>query len=285
LAAIDLGPESPRVLYHAAGFARLLSASLVIVHASADSERRARRRVVDYCTVNGPYEFDPSESEIVVAHGPAAKVINREAATRQPRLVVIGSRGHTSLTRLFVGSTGDAVLRGATTPVLMVPSSDRDIVNLSDRALLTCGPILVPIDMDEDSDAQLAVAHRLARISRQPSVFMTVAPRRWTDDEAKKRLTELIQGREPTASQSVVVRRGRVPNQIAACAELEGSGLVVMGLGSHSGGPPGRIASAVLRTRHAFVIAVPGHAAYDESDRRPDANAAARWSRDPLGRE
>ena len=55
----------------------------------------------------------------------------------------------------------------------------------------------------------------------------------------------------------MIVRRGSVAEQISACAAAEDSGLVVMGLRAQSRGRVGRIASAVLRNRRAFVLAVP----------------------------
>jgi hypothetical protein len=54
------------------------------------------------------------------------------------------------------------------------------------------------------------------------------------------------------------VRRGDIPGEISRCALTEGSGLVVMGLRPRPRGTPGTIASAVLKTNRAFVLAVPG---------------------------
>ena len=50
--------------------------------------------------------------------------------------------------------------------------------------------------------------------------------------------------------------RKDVAEEISRCASAEGAGLVVMGLRAR--GQPGVIASAVLKTHRAFVLAVPG---------------------------
>jgi len=258
LAAIDLGPSSPRVLHHAAGFARLLSARMVIIHISSDNEAQTRQRVLDYCIANGPYEVDPSGCEIVVRRGCVSEAINREAIRGESLLIVMGARGHGGLAQLLLGSTSEAVLRGAATPVLLVPPIDLEIVNITDRAALTCGPILAPIDLGEDCSRQLALASRLAGISGQPLLLMTVAASKLSDRLAGQRLHDRGHGLAPVRPQAAIVRRGSVPEEISACAAAEESGLVVMGLRAQSRGRAGRIASAVLKSKRTFVLAVPG---------------------------
>lgn len=49
VAAIDLGPDSARVLYHAAGFARLLSARLRVLHVCSAPTPAEHERVVEFC--------------------------------------------------------------------------------------------------------------------------------------------------------------------------------------------------------------------------------------------
>ena len=51
--------------------------------------------------------------------------------------------------------------------------------------------------------------------------------------------------------------RGGVAEEISRCAKTEDAGLVVMGLRQNTEGRPGVIASAVLDTGRAFVLAVP----------------------------
>jgi len=256
IAAIDLGPSSTRVLYHAAGFARLLSCRLKVLHVNGTSAE-SRNRVLDYCRQHGPYEIDLDDEDVIATSGLVSEAIVRESIREAAALIVIGSRGHDGIAKLILGSTSQAVLRETTVPVLVVPPVDLDIVNISDRASLTSGPILAAVDLREHCDRQLQLASELSCRSRQPLLLMTVAPQRLAEHAAGKRLRELAHHLEATTPRATIVRRGDVAEQISRCAAAEGSGLVVMGLRAPRRGATGAIASAVLKTRRAFVLAVP----------------------------
>lgn len=238
-------------------FARLLSCDLKVLHVNgASAESRAHVR--DFCQQQGPYEIDVEDRDVIVASGLVSDIILREAIREQARLVVVGSRGRGGLAKLILGSTSEAVLRGATVPVLVVPPIDLDIVNITDRARLTCGPILGAVDLGEACDHQLHLSADLARLSGQSLVLMTVAPQRLSDHVAGKMLRERAHHLKETKPHALIVRRGDIAAEIARCAQAEDSGLVVMGLRARPRGTPGVIASAVLKTRRAFVLAVPG---------------------------
>lgn len=258
LAAIDLGPSSARVLYHAAGFARLLSAPLSVLHVTADRSEDERRRVIDFCVREGPYEIDPSSADIVVRPGIVSDTIHREAARQESVLVVIGARGNGGLAKLLLGSTSEAVLINTAAPVLLVPPIDLDIVNIADRATLTCGPIMAAVDLAEACQQQLQFAANLASIAGQGLLLMTVASRRLDERVAGVILRQRAHDMTVLKPRALIVRKGGVAEEISRCAVREGAGLVVMGLRSRPRGRPGVIASAVLRTKRAFVLAVPG---------------------------
>ncbi len=256
IAAIDLGPSSARVLQHAAGFARLLSAPLTVLHVCADRSTKERERVIDFCTRAGPYEIDIDETNAVVRAGHVSEAIRREAVKDAARLVVIGSRGHGGLAKLLLGSSSEAVLRNTATPVLLVPPIDLDIVSIADRAQLNSGPILAAVDLAETCDHQLSMASRMADLAKQPLLMMTVAPARLSEHLATRMLRDRCRHLLPASPRATIVRRGGVADEISRCAVTEGAGLVVMGLRAR--GQPGVIASAVLKTNRAFVLAVPG---------------------------
>jgi len=258
IAAIDLGASSARVLYHAAGFARLSSARLEVLNVSGEEPDFVRSRVLDFCTRCGPYEINPDELDIVVRSGTVSDTIHREAKNRNAALVVMGARSHRGLANLFLGSSSQAFLRSAPCPVLLVPPADLDIVNITDRTSLTCGPVLAAVDLTEDCQHQLQLAAKFARMAGQPLQLMTVAPARLSTDTAGEMLRERahrIDGLKPWA---FIVRRGSIAQEISRCAVQEGAGLVVMGLRSRPRSAPGVIATAVLKTNRAFVLAVPG---------------------------
>ncbi|MEY4095029.1 MAG: hypothetical protein RLZZ53_2228 [Acidobacteriota bacterium] len=258
LAAIDLGPSSARVLYHAAGFARLMSASLKVLHVTGDPGPDDVARVLDFCAQEGPYEIDLMEEDVIVRSGRVSDAIYREAERQKAALVVMGSRGHGGLTRLLLGSSSEAVLQNAATPVLLVPPIDIDIVNIADRATLSCGPVLAAVDLEADTGGQLRLAGDLAAMAGQPWTMMTVAPRSVDEHAAATELRERAHQMTANKPHSLIVRRGRVADEISRCALTEGAGLVVMGLRERAKGRPGAVASSVLATKRAFVLAVPG---------------------------
>lgn len=261
IAAIDLGPSTARVLYHAAGFARLLGARLKVLHVTPDVTPDAYQHVLDFCVRQGPYEIDfddPDVAQVVLRSGRVSEAILREAHKESATLIVMGARGHGGVARILLGSTSEAVLRTATAPVLLVPPIDLDIVNLSDRAALTCGPVLAAVDLTDDCPEQLQMASEMAKLSGEPLLLMTVARARLTDQQAGIMLRQRGHGLSPVKPRAMIVRRGNIVDEISHCAIAEGAGLVVMGLRSTPRCQPGSIASAVLKTKRAFVLAVPG---------------------------
>jgi nucleotide-binding universal stress UspA family protein len=257
IAAIDLGPLTGRVLYHAAAFARLLQVPLKVLHVGGDRSPELRERVANACLQLGPYETDFDESQIVLRTGRVSDAIAREAIGEGASLIVIGSRGRSGVARLLLGSTSESVLKNATTPVLIVPPTDIDIVNIGDHVALTSGPIVAAVDLAENSSEQVRFAGKLAAIGKQPLVLMTVARSRVTDYAASQQLRDRAHGLPAAKPAAVIVRRGAVAEEISRCALVEGAGLVVMGLRATPRCQPGAIASAVLRTKRAFVLAVP----------------------------
>jgi len=173
LAAIDLGPSTERVLYHAVGFARLLDAKLKILNVAADRSKAAHDRLLQCCLRLGPYQEDFDQDQIVIRTGRVSDAIARQARADGAVMIVTGSRSHGVVTRFLLGSTSEAVLRNATTPVLLVPPTGMDIVSVADRIVLRCGPVVAAVDLADDSRDQLRMASRIAQLGRQPLMLMT----------------------------------------------------------------------------------------------------------------
>ena len=144
------------------------------------------------------------------------------------------------------------------TPVLLVPPTDIEIVSIGDRVALTCGPVLVAIDLAERCGSMLEMAGRMAGLAAQPLKLMTVARARISDRDAAMQLSQRAAGLATVVPDACIVRRGSVAEEISTCAIEEGAGLVVMGVRATPKCQPGSIATAVLKTRKAFVLAVPG---------------------------
>jgi nucleotide-binding universal stress UspA family protein len=259
LCAVDFGLLTGRVLLHAVGIAKVTGARLRILHVTADDPSGAREEVIAECERAAPYEADIDSEAVVVATGRVSEAIQREALRCGASLIVMGSRSHGGLARLFLGSTSEALLGMARTPVLLVPPVDFDIISMGDRPVLTCGPVLAAVDLAESSGDQLRLASQLAQLAAQPLILMTVARSKVTDHDATTELRDRGHGLLPVRPRSLIVRRGEVATEIARCAVAEGAGLVVMGLRQAPRGRPGVIAAPVLKTGRAFVLAVPGN--------------------------
>lgn len=257
LCAIDFGLLTGRVLLHAIGIAKVMGARLRILHVTAADERGAREQVIAQCERAAPYEADIDAEAVVIATGRVSEAIQREALRCGAALIVVGSRSHGGLARLLLGSTSEALLGTARTPVLLVPPADFDIISMGDRPVLTCGPVVAAVDLTESCGDQLRLASQLAQLAAQPLILMTVARSKMTDHDASTDLRDRGHGLLPLRPSSLIVRRGEVAAEIARCAVAEGAGLVVMGLRQAPRGRPGVIAAAVLKTGRAFVLAVP----------------------------
>ena len=257
MCAVDLGPMTRRVLFHAGALARVFDANLAVVHVNGVGSKAAHERVLRACLADAPYEIPLDERNIVVTAGRVSDMIQREARRINPLVLAIGSRSHSGIARLLLGSTSEAVLKQAPAPVLLIPPTDMDIVTLGDPAALTCGPVLAAVDLLAHCDRQLAMAERMAALARRPLLLMTVAKSRVTDRLAVDGLHDRARaaGIRPHA---LIVRRGNPVEEVSRCALVEGAGLVVMGIDTRPRRQPGSIASAVLKTRRAFVMAVPG---------------------------
>ena len=61
-------------------------------------------------------------TDLVETHARPAEQILDEARSCEADLIILGSHGHGAVYRLVMGSTAEAVVRGASCPVLLVPS-------------------------------------------------------------------------------------------------------------------------------------------------------------------
>lgn len=257
--AVDRGPLTAHVLYHAAGFARALGARLKIVHVaeragSLDATSALHRAYAEAI----PYEAGGGEPDIAVRTGPVLERILEEANRPGVTLLVIGARGLGPLAAFVLGSTSQGVLRRAQVPVLLVPPSDIDIVFLSaGHGAIMCGPVVAAVDLAENNSRQLHMASVVASLAREPLMLMTVAADTTDDHAAGKHLRDRARGLVPARPKALIVRRGDVAEQIAHCARMEHAGLVVMGVRDAARGRPGVTAASVLRTGRTFVMAVP----------------------------
>ena len=235
-----------------------MGAGVKVLHIATAVSADTQATVAADCLQMAPYQAMFEESDVLVRLGPAEETIQDEVRQQHAVLLVIGSSGRGRFARLLMGSTSDSLLQTTQIPILLVPPNDLDIINSADGFKLTCGPVLVAVDLSQDSRPQLEAASRMAQLAGQGLLVVTVTgDDAISDHDAAEQLRDRTHGLTPVKPTALIVRRGNVAEEISRCAVAEDSGLVVMGLREPARGRPGVIASAVLHTGRAFVLAVP----------------------------
>jgi nucleotide-binding universal stress UspA family protein len=261
LCAIDFSSLGPRVLRHAVGVAGACGGRLTILTVTNLDVRRAETTVAnllrDVVPQGATYVGQPEVQVVRVTMGTPADAV-LEHARREFDLIVAGTHSKSELSRWLLGSTSSAIMAESGRPVLLVPPGRVEIVALTpESARLVPGTVLAAIDLAEQNERQLAIAAELAALAGQPLVLMTVAEPGVSDTEAEAALRARAETLGAGRADRVMVARGRVPDAIDDAAVAAHSGLVVMGLRAPGSAVPGKIASAVLKTKDALVLAVP----------------------------
>jgi nucleotide-binding universal stress UspA family protein len=167
-------------------------------------------------------------------------------------LIVMGSRGRSSLSLVALGSVADEVVRSAPAPVFVI--SDR-----SKRASNAGGlrHALVAVDVSPAAGLALQFACEIARIEKARLTFCTVTG---NADKAKASLDSAV---AVAASSGVpadtVTRSGDVAGEILSAAASVGADVIVMGTHGRSGIAEfvlGSVAQAVLAMAHVPVCTV-----------------------------
>lgn len=255
LCAVDSSELGARVLRHAAGLAAAMQSRLLLLHVG-DMPVSRLDALLDEAT---PYGAGYVDATVRVERGPVTETILRVARESNAGLIVAGTRARRGIARLLLGSTSAELLQETDRPVLLVPPSEIDVLTLShDRVMLHFGSVLAAVDLAESNGTQLAWASHVAALATQRLELVTVTvDSEMSSHDAAAALK--VRGRRllPVAPTAFIVRHGEVAEEIARCAVAERSGLVVMGLRQQGRGSPGRIASRVMETDDALVLAVP----------------------------
>lgn len=262
LCAVDLSEPARRALAHAAAFARILAARMVVLRVSPAAageigERAAAADEVDeFVRTTLPADIrGPGRVEILLRAGEPAGAITDAAAEICASLIVVGTHGRGALVRAFLGSTATTLLRETDVPIAVVPVRRAERVSFADgHAALHVGTIVVPLDLHSDTTSQLAWAGRLAPSGAGPLLLLHVVPpgqARGAEIDRIRAAASHALGERPFRA---VVREGRVVPEVIAAVHQEHGGLVVMGRSSDA---PGAMAYDVLRRTDAIVVMAP----------------------------
>ena len=135
---VDFSAPSKKALDAAVALAKRLGAELAVVHADSPlplgadrahldpvSQVRAEVDADEVARLSATWVKQASASvKASFAHRPgkAADVVLAEARARKADYIVVGSHGRTGLKRAVLGSVAEAVMRGSTVPVVVVPA-------------------------------------------------------------------------------------------------------------------------------------------------------------------
>lgn len=166
LVPLDRSPFAEQALPPAIAIARRAQAQLHILHVRTLSPPLAFQHVdwwadallqeeSDYLANVGRRVREAGITPVVeTREGRVADVIRRHAANAAIDLIVMTTHGHTGLSRVWLGSVADAVVRQDSIPVLMVRPEER-MLALNEHPLYT--HVLVPLD--GTTSAETAIDH------------------------------------------------------------------------------------------------------------------------------
>jgi nucleotide-binding universal stress UspA family protein len=149
LYATDLGPRSPEIFGHALAIAQQFQAKIHLLHVTepmsdfayslidtyvptetldslreegfAEVRKEIQRRLDKFFEEEVQADIQALVAEVRVVEGMPAEVILEEARHLGADLVVMGSRGHTALGEMLLGSVAHKVTMKSRIPVLLVP--------------------------------------------------------------------------------------------------------------------------------------------------------------------
>lgn len=273
LAATDFSESSRAAVTFAACLANACHAKFHLLHAQDPLlDAAARHAGIDLAaeTRDALQEFiasAPAAAQYAPMHhvscGPAADVIVDVADRERADVIVVGSRGMSGAQRLVFGSTTEAVLRRAKTPVLVIPPGwtplRPDAPDLSG-----IGPVVAAIDFSSASIEAGAAACSLAELLGTDVEAVHVVPElpvpdRWRShaadalhqriDDACTRLAAAVSTFGSHVRVRTRVESGRVADCLAEVASWTAGRRPMLVLGRRAGSlgaPPGAIAYRTL---------------------------------------
>lgn len=186
LVPLDRSPFAEQALSPAIAIARRARAQLHVLHVRTLSPPLAFQYVdwwadallqeeSDYLESVGRRVRDAGVTPVVeTREGRVADVIRRHAATTGVDLIVMTTHGHTGLSRVWLGSVADAVVRQDSIPVLMIRPEERSPA-LNEHPLYT--HVLVPLDGTTSAETAIEYAVTLGCLAHaRYTLVRVVAP-------------------------------------------------------------------------------------------------------------
>lgn len=186
LVPLDCSPFAEQALSPAIAIARRAQAQLHILHVRTLSPPLAFQYVdwwadallqeeSDYLENVGRRVREAGVTPVVeTREGRVADVIRRHAADAGVDLIVMTTHGRTGLSRVWLGSVADAVVRQDSVPVLMIRPEERTLA-LNEHPLYT--HVLIPLDGTPSAETAIEYAMALGSLAHaRYTLLRVVAP-------------------------------------------------------------------------------------------------------------
>jgi nucleotide-binding universal stress UspA family protein len=278
LVAVDFSGAARAAFDRALALSRAHDAELTLVHAVATGrpfEWYSGERVALLAGLRQKAAAADVRVKVRVRQGDPASVILRHAEARQVDLIVLGTSERSALDRLRFGSVSETVVRDATRPVLVVPSTATEL----GEAAWPYSNVLVAVDFSEGSKAAVEKAVSMANgnsrvtlvhvvrgvppASASRYMYNLIEPeyQRQLARDAWRRIPEMIPvSANTTRKVHARVVAGDPSTEIARVAAEVDADLILVGVGAR--GIFGQIfrsstAARVVRTAGRAVLAIP----------------------------
>jgi nucleotide-binding universal stress UspA family protein len=279
--ALDGSEAAQRAIPFARGLAQESKSRIVIAHVDErmgtrgqtpiDAEEERIRAEIQ--TLGKELAADGIEASIemggmVSRGGEIAHAIADIAEKSNADLIVTGTRGHSEIAGLFVGSVTQRLLHVAKQPVLVVPGGPE---STEGEALFET--IVLALDGSEGSKRAIPVARELARLGGAKIVIAHVeertigkggGPIHPDEEEIRAEIDKVAEELSNEGIEAKVraadVMVGGPGHVIASTADESGAGLIVTGTRGHtavSGLLLGGVTLRLLHIAHQPVLAVP----------------------------
>jgi nucleotide-binding universal stress UspA family protein len=240
----DFSPASETALLFALGIARRNDAKVWIIHVVGDTffSKETQQRAVDDAWREGQRQLtdhfiagrlDGVENKLLVETGGVTDVLMREVKKHRAELLVIGTKGRSRITKLFMGSIAESVFRQAPCPVMTVGPGTvaKNVPAEGPRKILFCS------GFSKHSLAAGTLAVRMAVRQEAELILLHVGPDPLVglrDDyihSAERRLREVIPADvKLSAPVKAMVRFGIASEQILGLAKELKPDLIVLGV-------------------------------------------------------
>jgi universal stress protein E len=278
LATTDLSPRSEPTLQRAAQIAAKSGHSLHIVHV-IDSDQGALlpQALIDQTTalfdaqVSSLLPEDADEPVRHIRHGSPFDSILALATEIDAELIVVGGHRHNLVERVFVGTTGERVMRLGSLPVLRAKRAGdqrwRKIVAATDMSACSARALHSAYSLNLVDDAEVVIAHIFDPVSEGITLSMgpddTRAHERIRErkDAALSEMAEFLRQHDlERPGQRLLAIPARAFNGLQEVVNGESPDLVIMGTRGLSGVQRlamGSLAESAVRDLQCDVLVVP----------------------------